>query len=130
MKVPKDLLYGKDHEWIRVEGDEAVVGITDHAQEQLGEVVFADLPGKGESFAKEDPIASLESVKAVSEVYSPVSGQVLAVNDKLADSPETINESPYEEGWIVRLRLADKSDLDGLMSAADYEKYLEEEGED
>ena len=128
MNVPKELLYGKEHEWLRVEDGEAVIGITDHAQEQLGEVVFADLPSDGESFSKDDPIASLESVKAVSEVYTPVSGKVTAVNQKLADDPEVINSDPYGEGWIVKVRLSDTAELEELMSAADYEKYLEEEG--
>lgn len=128
MNVPEELYYSSEHEWVRVENGEGVVGITDHAQEQLGDVVFVELPDVGAKVAKDESAASLESVKAVSEVYIPVAGEVTAVNDKLADAPETINDDPYGEGWILRLRFSDKSQLDDLMSAKDYAEYVAEEG--
>lgn len=129
MNVPQDLLYSKEHEWVRVENGSAVVGITDYAQDQLGDVVYVELPEEGSSFGREESIASLESVKAVSDVYIPVSGQVVDVNAKLADEPETLNQDPYGEGWIVRVRLSDETELDDLMSADDYTNYLKEESE-
>lgn len=122
---PDNLFYTKDHEWLRVEGEEAVMGITDFAQKQLGDIIYVDLPQPGKVLEAHQVVGSVESVKSVSDVYSPVSGEVLAVNSELAQTPDLINKDPYGQGWIVRLKIKDKSEIDNLMKAADYEKYLE-----
>ena len=130
MNVPNQLSYSKEHEWILVKGDEATVGITDHAQSELGDVVFVELPEKGSTHSAGDSFGSLESVKAVSEIYLPVGGEVISVNSKLEDAPEAINDDPYGDGWIIKIRIADPAQLDGLLSADEYIEYLkEEEGE-
>jgi glycine cleavage system H protein len=116
--------YTKDHEYIRVEGDVGVVGITDHAQQQLGDVVFVELPAMGKAVTKGGEAAVVESVKAASEVYAPVTGEVVAVNSALEGAPGTVNEDPAGNGWFMKIRLADKSELDGLMSEAEYAAYL------
>ena len=129
MSVPEDLQYTKSHEWVRREGDLATVGITEHAQDELGDVVFVELPEEGATYSAGDSFGTVESVKAVSDIYAPVGGEVAEANGTLADTPEKINEDPYGEGWIVRLRVSDGGDQqNGLLSAADYEKFLEEEG--
>lgn len=125
--VPSDLKYTKDHEWVRVKGNSAVVGITDHAQKQLGDVVYVELPKVGATFAAEDPFGSLESVKAVSEAFSPLAGKVVKVNEELAESPELINEEPYGDGWLIELEISDSKQLAGLMDAAAYSDYVKEE---
>jgi glycine cleavage system H protein len=128
MSVPGDLQYTKSHEWVRVEGDVATVGITDHAQDELGDVVFVELPETGATLAAGDSFGAVESVKAVSDLYAPVGGEVVEVNGTLEDSPEKINEDPYGEGWILKLRTSDDGSAVGdLLSADDYEKLLEEE---
>ena len=119
-----DLRYTKEHEWIRVEGDEAVVGITDYAQEQLGDVVFVELPETGKVLERAEQAAVVESVKAASEIYAPVGGTVTEVNEALADAPETVNADPTGEGWFFRLRIADAGDLDGLLSEDAYNAYI------
>ena len=124
MSVPGDLQYTKSHEWVRVEDGVATVGITDHAQDELGDVVFVELPEQGATLAPGDSFGAVESVKAVSDLYSPVGGEVVEVNSALEDSPEKINEDPYGEGWILKLQISGEGDL---LSAADYEKLLEEE---
>ncbi len=124
MAVPGDLQYTKSHEWVRVEDGVATVGITDHAQDELGDVVFVELPETGSTLEAGDSFGAVESVKAVSDLYAPVGGEVVEVNGALEDSPEKINEDPYGEGWILKLRTSDEADL---LSAADYEKLLEEE---
>jgi glycine cleavage system H protein len=124
MAVPQDLQYTKTHEWVRVEDDVATIGITDHAQDELGDVVFVELPEQGTTLSAGDPFGAVESVKAVSDLYAPVGGEVVEVNGSLEDSPEKINEDPYGEGWILRLRLSDEA---SLLSAEDYERLLEEE---
>ncbi len=124
MSVPGDLQYTKSHEWVRVEDGVATVGITDHAQDELGDVVFVELPETGATLAPGDSFGAVESVKAVSDLYAPVGGEVVEVNGALEDSPEKINEDPYGEGWILKLQISDEGDL---LSAADYEKLLEEE---
>ncbi len=124
MSVPGDLQYTKTHEWLRSEGDTATVGITDHAQDELGDVVFIELPEKGASFGAGDAFGTVESVKAVSDLYAPVGGEVVEVNEALNDAPEKINEDPYGEGWIIRLRVSGDGNL---LSAEEYEKVLEEE---
>jgi glycine cleavage system H protein len=116
--------YTKEHEWIRLDGDAATVGITDHAQSQLGDVVYVELPEIGKTFAAGAEAAVVESVKAASEVYAPASGEVVAVNDALADAPATVNEDAEGKGWFLKLRLADPAELDGLMTAQQYKDYL------
>ncbi|HEY8564164.1 MAG TPA: glycine cleavage system protein GcvH [Beijerinckiaceae bacterium] len=116
--------YTKDHEYIRLEGDTATVGITAYAQEQLGDVVFVELPAVGKAVAKGEEAAVVESVKAASEVYAPVSGEIVAVNDALEGAPGTVNEDPAGQGWFVKLRLKDPSELDALMSEDDYQAFL------
>lgn len=125
---PDDLYYSKDHEWIRVDGDRGTVGITDHAQHQLGDVVYVELPSAGSSYSQGDAFGSVESVKAVSELYLPIAGEILEVNEALADTPETVNSDPHGDGWMVVISIKDASELDGLMKAADYETYVKEEG--
>ena len=124
MAVPEELQYTKTHEWVRREDEVATVGITEHAQDELGDVVFIELPEKGASFGAGDAFGTVESVKAVSDLYAPVGGEVVEVNEALNDSPEKINEEPYGDGWIIRLRVSEEADL---LSAGDYEKLLEEE---
>jgi glycine cleavage system H protein len=116
--------FTRDHEWIRLEGDVATVGITDYAQQQLGDVVFVELPAMGKKVAKGGEAAVVESVKAASEVYAPVSGEVVDVNAALEAAPATVNEAPTGAGWFMKLRIADKAELDGLMTEAEYEAYL------
>jgi glycine cleavage system H protein len=123
---PDDLLYHPEHDWARVEGEEATFGLTWYAQDSLGEVVFFDPPDAGTTLAKDDPYAEVESVKAVSDVYAPLSGEVLAVNSAIAETPETINEDPYGKGWLVRVKLSDPAEADGLMNAEAYRNMLEE----
>ena len=122
---PDDLRYHPEHDWARVEGETATFGITWYAQDNLGEVVFYDPPEVGATVAKDDPYAEVESVKAVSDVIAPLSGEVIEVNDALADAPERINEDPYGEGWLVKVRLSDPGEVESLLSAADYRKLLD-----
>ncbi len=124
---PDELLYHPEHDWARVDGDSATFGITWYAQDSLGEVVFFEPPDDGIEVTKDTPYAEVESVKAVSEVYAPLSGEVTEVNRALTDSPERINDDPYGDGWLVRVKLSDPSELDGLMDAAAYRKMLEED---
>ena len=124
---PADLKYDKEHEWVRIEGDVAVVGITDYAQDQLGEVVYVDLPAVGDTVTAGDTFGEIESVKSVSELYSPVSGEVVNVNDELDGTPETVNEDAYGSGWMIEVRMSDPSEAAGLMSADDYKAYVESE---
>ncbi|MDQ3913316.1 MAG: glycine cleavage system protein GcvH [Actinomycetota bacterium] len=124
MNVPKELQYTKTHEWIRQEGDTATVGITDHAQDELGDVVFIELPEEGASFDAGDSFGTVESVKAVSDIYAPVGGEVVEANQTLNDAPEKINEDPYGEGWMIKLRVSGGVDL---LSAEEYERVVEEE---
>ena len=124
MSVPEDLQYTRTHEWVRIEDDVATIGITDHAQEELGDVVFVELPESGATFEAGDSFGVVESVKAVSDLYTPVGGEVVEINSTLEDAPEKVNEDPYGEGWIIKLRISGEGDL---LSATDYEKVLEEE---
>jgi glycine cleavage system H protein len=124
MSVPEELEYTKTHEWVRREGEEAIVGITDHAQEELGDVVFVELPEQGASFSAGDSFGVIESVKAVSDLYAPVGGEVVEVNESLNDTPEKVNEDPYGDGWMIRLRISGEGEL---LSADEYERLLEEE---
>jgi glycine cleavage system H protein len=125
--IPSELRYTKEHEWVRAEDGVGAVGITDYAQDQLGDVVYVDLPPPGKQLTQLAVFGEIESVKAVSELYSPVSGEVIESNQALADKPELINESPYEEGWIMRVRLADEGEVDGLLTADQYSDYIERE---
>ena len=122
---PSDYLYTKEHEWVRVEDDLCVLGITNFAQGELGEVVFVELPEVGEVFNAHDEIGTLESVKAVAEIYTPVAGEIIEVNETLADDPELLNDDPHTEGWLVKIRFS--SDLQGLMNAEEYEEYAGKE---
>lgn len=124
---PKDFLYSEDHEWVKVEGETGTIGITDHAQKQLGDIVFVEVPDVDDELDRGDEAGSIESVKAVADVFAPVSGTVTEVNEALEDEPETVNKDPHGEGWLFKIRISDKSELDDLMNAAAYEKYLEEE---
>jgi glycine cleavage system H protein len=124
LSVPGELQYTKSHEWIRLEDEIATVGITDHAQDELGDVVFIELPEQGASFGAGDSFGTVESVKAVSDLYAPVGGEVVEVNETLNDAPEKINEEPYGGGWMIRLRVSEEADL---LSAEEYERLLEEE---
>ena len=124
MTIPEDLQYTKSHEWVLIEGDTVTIGITDHAQDELGDVVFVELPDEGATFDAGESFGTVESVKAVSDLYTPVGGEVVEVNSTLEDAPENINEDPYGEGWIVKLRTTDEPDL---LSPEDYEKVVEDE---
>ncbi|HEY0048894.1 MAG TPA: glycine cleavage system protein GcvH, partial [Pyrinomonadaceae bacterium] len=114
----------KDHEWVSVDGDNATIGITDYAQHQLGDVVYVELPKAGETFTEHEAFGSVESVKAVSEIFTPISGEVTEVNDGLNDTPEIVNSDPYEGGWMVKLKMSNAGEIDALLSAAEYEEYL------
>ena len=127
--VPDNLHYSKDHEWVRVEGDTAVVGITDHAQEQLGDVVYVELPKAGEELAAHDSFGSVESVKAVSEIFTPISGKVAEVNQSLADEPEKVNQDSYGEGWMIKMKMSKSGEVDSLLTAAEYEDFTKAESE-
>jgi glycine cleavage system H protein len=121
---PSDYLYSRDHEWVRVEGDSCVLGITQYAQEELGEIVFVELPEVGDSFSATDEVGTIESVKAVAEVYTPVAGEVAEVNSALEDEPELVNDDPHGDGWLIKLKVSDKGDLSELMNAEQYEEYI------
>lgn len=127
MNIPSELKYSREHEWIRVEGNLVTIGITDYAQEELGDIVNVELPDEGDEIHKDEAFGAVESVKASSEVFSPVSGKIIEVNEPLLDAPEMINEDPYDEGWMVKVELSDSSELDELMDAAGYMQYIEEE---
>ncbi|WP_129729477.1 glycine cleavage system protein GcvH [Ectobacillus funiculus] len=122
MNIPKELRYSEEHEWVKVDGSRVIVGITEFAQHELGDIVFVELPEVGAALKANEPFGSVESVKTVSELYAPVSGKVVEVNEKLSDSPELVNESPYEGAWMVVVELADATELDSLLTAEQYEK--------
>jgi len=126
-EIPKDNLYTRDHEWIRIEGDKAEIGITDYAQKALGDIVFAELPSIEDEIVAGDEFGSVESVKAVSSLFMPVSGRIIAVNTELKDSPELINEECYDDGWVVRIELSNPDDSGELLSPEDYEEFLHDE---
>jgi glycine cleavage system H protein len=127
--IPEDLQYSKDHEWIRVEGDVGTIGITDYAQNSLGDVVYVELPKVGESFAAHESFGSVESVKAVSEIFTPVSGEVVEVNESLHDESEKVNTDPYGDAWMIRLRLSNPGEVDSMLNAAEYEDFTKAETE-
>jgi glycine cleavage system H protein len=126
MSYPENFKYTKEHEWVLVEGTEGTIGITDHAQNELGDIVFVDLPKPGATIAKGSTFGSVESVKAVSDIYAPVSGEVLAINDALASAPEKLNADPHGAAWLIKVKLTQPSEIDALLSAADYQKYIGE----
>lgn len=126
--VPKGLFYTKEHEWVLVEDSIATIGITDFAQESLGDVTYIQLPKEGESVNKNDPFGIVESVKAVSDLYSPVTGRIVEINQPLLDAPELVNQDPYSDGWMMKVELKDTSETQDLMEAAAYKEYIEEQG--
>ena len=130
MEFPKELRYSDEHEWVAIEDDVATVGITDYAQEQLGDVVYVELPAVDDEVIKDEAFGVVESVKAVSDIYAPVTGRVLEINIDLPESPEVINEDPYGDGWMIKVRMSDVTELDDLMTAEQYERYIEEEEEE
>jgi glycine cleavage system H protein len=124
MNIPTELKYTKDHEWVRIEGDEALVGITDFAQSELGDIVFVEIETEGETIDKEEVFGTVEAVKTVSDLFMPLSGEILTFNPDLEDAPETVNSDPYGAGWMIRIKLSDTSELDGLLSADDYKDLI------
>jgi glycine cleavage system H protein len=126
--IPENLRYSKDHEWLSVEGDIATIGITDYAQHSLGDVVYIDMPRVGDSFGTHEAFGSVESVKAVSEIFTPIAGEITEVNDGLNDTPEAVNSDPYGAGWMVKIRMSNAGEADRLMSAVEYEEYLSSNG--
>jgi len=125
MNIPKNLKYTKDHEWIRVEGDHAFVGITDYAQGELGDVVFIEIETEGEELDKEEVFGTIEAVKTVSDMFMPVSGEVVEVNEKLEDTPEVVNKDPYGDGWLIKVAVKDSADIDQLLTPEQYQELLE-----
>ena len=124
MNIPADLKYTKDHEWIRLEGDEAVIGITDFAQLELGDIVFVEIETEGEELDQEEVFGTVEAVKTVSDLFMPISGEVMAFNEELEDAPEKVNEDPYGDGWMIRVKITDAAQLDELLSAQDYQSLI------
>jgi len=127
MNTPKELRYSEEHEWVKVEGDKVRVGITDFAQSELGDIVFVELPEVGDEVQANEPFGSVESVKTVSELYAPISGKVVEINEELADSPEFVNESPYEKAWMIVVEPNDMSEVESLMTAEQYEEMIKED---
>ena len=121
---PKNLKYHREHDWVRIDGDTAVFGVTDYAQETLGDIVFIELPEVGADVTAGTAYAEVESVKAVSDVFSPMSGTIVEVNEEVVDAPETVNESPYEDGWLIKVKISDPAEADDLMSAEEYDELL------
>lgn len=130
MEFPEGLKYTKEHEWVLVEDRTATIGITEYAQQELGDIVYVELPEVGEKIVKDDPFGAVESVKAVSDIYAPVSGTVIEVNDTLPDSPETINDDAYGDGWMIKVEMSDADDLKDLMSAEEYAEYVDQQKEE
>ena len=130
MELPEGLKYTKEHEWVLVEDRTATIGITEYAQQELGDIVYVELPEVGEKIVKDDPFGAVESVKAVSDIYAPVSGTVIEVNDTLPDSPETINDDAYGDGWMIKVEMSDADDLKDLMSAEEYAEYVDQQKEE
>jgi glycine cleavage system H protein len=127
MDIPDDLKYSEDHQWVQVEDDMVLIGISDFAQEQLGEIIFLELPEVGDQLQSGKPYGVVESAKTVSDLYAPVSGEVVEINEELPDSPENINSSPYEDGWLIKVKLVDPTELEDLLDAASYEEMIEDE---
>ena len=130
MNIPTELRYTKEHEWIRAEGDIGTIGITDYAQDQLGDIVYLDLPAVGKALTQHDKLGEIESVKAVSDLYAPVSGEVLEVNQEAIDEPEAVNEEPYGKGWLIKVRLSNASELDAMLTNEAYDELIVREMEE
>jgi len=124
MNIPESLKYTKDHEWIKIDGDEALIGVTDYAQQELGDVVFVEIETEGETLEKEEVFGTIEAVKTVSDLFMPVGGEVIEVNEKLEDTPDIVNSDPYGEGWMVKIKMDDTAQADDLLSASDYEALI------
>ena len=124
MNIPEDLKYTKDHEWVKIEGDEAVVGITDFAQSELGDIVFVEVETEGDTIDQEEVFGSVEAVKTVSDLFMPLSAEILSFNSELEDTPEVVNTDPYGEGWMIRIKISDNSELDSLLSAEQYKELI------
>ncbi|HDX9579118.1 glycine cleavage system protein GcvH [Bacillus cytotoxicus] len=127
MSIPKQLRYSEEHEWVQVEGNQVIIGITDFAQHELGDIVFVELPEVGATIAADEPFGSVESVKTVSELYAPVAGKIVAVNEDLNDKPELVNESPYEGAWMIKVELEDAGQVDNLLTAEQYEEMVNQD---
>ncbi len=130
MNFPENLKFSKEHEWVMVEGDVVLIGITEFAQSELGDVVYVELPEVGEKITKDDPFGSVESVKAVSDLFAPVSGAVIEVNDSLPDNPDLVNEDSYGDGWMIKVQMSDKEELKDLLAADEYGEYVERQKEE
>jgi len=126
MNIPEKLKYSKEHEWIAIDGDTVTIGITDYAQGELGDVVFVELPGEGDTFEIQDAFGTIEAVKAVSDLYCPVTGEIVEINESLEDAPETVNKDPYGEGWMIKIKAEDSTQLENLLDAAAYREFLGE----
>jgi len=124
MNIPEELKYTKDHEWVRIEGESVIIGITDFAQKELGDIVYVDVDTEGDSLAKEEIFGSVEAVKTVSDLFMPISGEVLAFNEALEDSPETVNNDPYGDGWMIKVAISDFTELDSLLSSKEYQDII------
>jgi glycine cleavage system H protein len=129
MEIPPGLKYSKEHEWVATEDGVATIGITDYAQDQLGEIVYVELPAVGDKVSKDDPFGVVESVKAVSDIYAPLTGSVVEINEGLPESPEAVNEDPYGDGWLIKIKVSDLSELDDLMDNEEYEQMVAKEKE-
>lgn len=125
MNIPDDLRYTRDHEWTRTENDTMIVGITDHAQGELGDIVFIEFPQVGDQFSKEEPFGTIEAVKTVADLFAPISGEIMEINENLEDSPESVNLDPYGEGWLIKMKPTDSTERDILMNASDYTEYVQ-----
>jgi glycine cleavage system H protein len=125
MNIPENLKYTKDHEWVKIDGDEALIGVTDYAQQELGDVVFVEIETEGETLEKEEVFGTIEAVKTVSDIFMPVSGEVTEVNPKLEDSPDIVNKDPYGDGWLIKVKISDKSEADDLLDADKYKELIE-----
>ncbi len=130
MNIPTDLGFSQEHEWVRAEGDIATIGVTDYAQDQLGDIVYLDLPSPGDSLSQNGKLGEIESVKAVSDLFAPVSGQVAEINQEAIDAPELVNEEPYGRGWLLKMRLSNTSEIEGLLSAEAYDDLIVREMEE
>jgi glycine cleavage system H protein len=128
VEIKADLHYTKTHEWVKVEGDVVTMGVSDFAQSELGDITYLELPEPGDSVSKSEPLGVIESVKAASDIYSPVSGEIVEANDQVVDAPESVNSSPYGDAWLVKIKLSDPSEIDDLMDSAAYESFVEAEG--
>jgi glycine cleavage system H protein len=128
VEIKSDRRYTKSHEWVKVDGETATMGVSDFAQSELGDITYLELPEPGDSVTKSEPLGVIESVKAASDIYSPVTGEIVEANDSVVDAPESVNSSPYDDAWLVKIKLSDPSQIDELMDSAAYEKFVEEEG--